>query len=94
MALHNAGGLVFGRCQGQPHLGTWLASPYLSRGFRCTFVPICCSLYALFADCEFSVNVGSLLACRCTTVTMGLKSGIVGLPNVGKVRQQRAIPRV
>ena len=23
---------------------------------------------------------------RCTTVTMGLKSGIVGLPNVGKVR--------
>ena len=60
VALHNAGGLLFGRCQGQPHLGTWLASPYLSRGFRCTFVPICSSLYAPICRLQVFSHCGEL----------------------------------
>jgi len=77
---------------------TWEHGSPVQRWHMASGRPACLLTHSLVWRCQLALlnkhAAQRILFRRCTTVTMGLKSGIVGLPNVGKVRPVSAYPRL
>lgn len=77
---------------------TWEHGSPVQRCHVASGRPLCQFRHSLLQHCHLALLNRHAAQCilfrRCTTVTMGLKSGIVGLPNVGKVGPASVYPRL